>query len=84
MLIREIYIICIRYFHKEFYSEIIILSCSLFKVLADIAWTEPRTFRSLVDIARMEIAKDPASFLTSPENVIDSQNSTEDPHKSMS
>ncbi|XP_022666259.1 uncharacterized protein LOC111252501 isoform X2 [Varroa destructor] len=41
------------------------------KVLADIAWTEPRTFRSLVDISLKELAKDAANATLSPDNVID-------------
>ncbi|OQR75285.1 39S ribosomal protein L20 [Tropilaelaps mercedesae] len=41
------------------------------KVLADIAWSEPRTFRSLVDIARLELSKDPAQNTSPPDNVID-------------
>ena len=40
------------------------------QVLADLAWSEPRTFRSLVEVAKKEANKDPDSSYTSNEHVI--------------
>ncbi|XP_003745434.1 uncharacterized protein LOC100908942 [Galendromus occidentalis] len=40
------------------------------KVLADLAWSEPRSFRSLVELARNDACKDPAHIGEPNENVI--------------